>query len=136
MSLCGNGVLDPGEECDCAGPEPWECADRCCYPAHLTSAMRRGAADPELRPARPCRRPGPGDSLFDCGQHTAVVFGLILPAVAMTVAALALILVLRWDWKGEKRLFAHVTQGNIRIVRQGQRQQLQQQQQQQQQQSA
>ena len=33
-SLCGNGVLEPGEMCDC-GNFAETCNDECCYPAHI-----------------------------------------------------------------------------------------------------
>ena len=34
LSLCGNGVVEPGEECDC-GDDQLTCDDPCCYPAHI-----------------------------------------------------------------------------------------------------
>lgn len=30
QAICGNGVVDPGEECDCGWEE--DCKDSCCYP--------------------------------------------------------------------------------------------------------
>ncbi|XP_063218110.1 disintegrin and metalloproteinase domain-containing protein 10 [Bacillus rossius redtenbacheri] len=42
-SLCGNGVVEPGEECDCGWEE--DCRDSCCYP------QRKHAAPDEP----PCR---------------------------------------------------------------------------------
>ncbi|RZF47674.1 hypothetical protein LSTR_LSTR006310 [Laodelphax striatellus] len=32
-AICGNGVVDPGEQCDCGWEE--ECRDSCCYPQRL-----------------------------------------------------------------------------------------------------
>ncbi|XP_039290316.1 disintegrin and metalloproteinase domain-containing protein 10 isoform X2 [Nilaparvata lugens] len=32
-AICGNGVVDPGEQCDCGWEE--ECRDACCYPQRL-----------------------------------------------------------------------------------------------------
>lgn len=30
QSICGNGVVEPGEQCDCGWEE--DCKDSCCYP--------------------------------------------------------------------------------------------------------
>lgn len=30
QAICGNGVVDPGEQCDCGWEE--DCKDKCCYP--------------------------------------------------------------------------------------------------------
>jgi hypothetical protein len=30
QSICGNGVVEPGEHCDCGWEE--DCEDKCCYP--------------------------------------------------------------------------------------------------------
>lgn len=30
QAICGNGVVDPGEECDCGWEE--DCKDSCCFP--------------------------------------------------------------------------------------------------------
>ena len=32
ISLCGNNIVEPGEECDC-GLDESVCNDPCCYPA-------------------------------------------------------------------------------------------------------
>ena len=34
VAVCGNSVLEPGEQCDC-GPGELDCSDPCCYPAHI-----------------------------------------------------------------------------------------------------
>lgn len=33
QAICGNGVVDPGEECDCGWEE--DCKDSCCFPMSL-----------------------------------------------------------------------------------------------------
>ena len=34
VAVCGNSVVEPGEQCDC-GPGELDCTDPCCYPAHI-----------------------------------------------------------------------------------------------------
>ena len=52
VSVCGNGLVEPGEQCDCGGDQ-FSCDDPCCYPALLPSQER--AAN---RSARPCSTTG------------------------------------------------------------------------------
>ena len=35
MALCGNGVVEEGEECDC-GFDDQECQEQCCFPRQST----------------------------------------------------------------------------------------------------
>lgn len=42
-SICGNGVVEPGEECDCGWEE--DCKDACCFP-------QRRYSSPEEPPCR------------------------------------------------------------------------------------
>jgi len=42
-SICGNGVVEPGEECDCGWEE--DCKDACCFP-------QRRYSPPEEPPCR------------------------------------------------------------------------------------
>ncbi len=143
IAICGNGIvrrtlllsiiiknmrlcafvkkIDPGEECDC-GLDPEDCNDSCCYPAHLSLDMRLGVADREAYSAQPCTRPRPGDRLFDCGRHTGLYFGVVYPAMFAALFAAAAAAVMFVDWRGSKKLFGHITQGDVRIVRPGQRQ--------------
>ena len=39
VSVCGNGLVEAGEECDC-GEEEVRCDDPCCYPAIISQAER------------------------------------------------------------------------------------------------
>lgn len=37
QSICGNGVVEPGEQCDCGWEE--DCKDSCCYPMSRHPSM-------------------------------------------------------------------------------------------------
>ena len=54
VSLCGNGAVEGGEECDC-GAGMAECWDPCCYPASIPQGERdqNSSALPCSRAARP-----------------------------------------------------------------------------------
>ena len=54
VSLCGNGAVEGGEECDC-GAGVAECWDPCCYPASIPQGERdqNSSALPCSRAARP-----------------------------------------------------------------------------------
>lgn len=49
-SLCGNGVVEPGEQCDCGWGE--DCRDSCCFPQ--TSVPREDAPPCMLTPRSAC----------------------------------------------------------------------------------
>ena len=49
-ALCGNGVVEEGEECDCGWEE--DCEEECCWPQ--TSKPRPGQTPCTLRPNKVC----------------------------------------------------------------------------------
>ncbi len=46
LSVCGNGVVEGWEECDC-GEDESDCTEKCCFPANAKDAkpcsLRNGA---------------------------------------------------------------------------------------------
>ena len=127
VSVCGNGLVEPGEQCDCGGDQ-FSCDDPCCYPALLPSQER--AAN---RSARPCSTTGRAG----CVSPAHLMYGIYLPLLFIFITTVLLSVFLRWpqnmtsqynislnirhDWTRDKSLFKHVTEGNIRIVTQGSR---------------
>merc|ERR1719347_153507 len=107
ISLCGNGIIEPGEECDC-GIETHECDNPCCYPANIPLEERVYSN----RSAIPCSR---NESKL-CLNNPETVFGFYIPLIVITVMVLMIICILRLDWRRDKALFHHVTKGNIRII--------------------
>ncbi|KAK2704288.1 hypothetical protein QYM36_016626, partial [Artemia franciscana] len=49
-AICGNGVVDPGEECDCGWEE--DCKESCCFPMRSNPAMNEKPCT--LRPFKVC----------------------------------------------------------------------------------
>jgi len=107
ISLCGNGIIEPGEECDC-GTETYECGNPCCYPANIPLEEKVNFN----RSAIACSS---NESKL-CLNHPATVFGLYIPLMVISIMVLIIICILRLDWGRDKMLFQHVTKGNIRIV--------------------
>ena len=50
MAICGNGVVEPGEQCDCGWEE--DCKEKCCYP--MRSTPQPGEKPCTLRPYKKC----------------------------------------------------------------------------------
>ena len=53
----------------------------------------------------------------ECVSPRPVIFAVYLPLSFIAISVILLLFFLRRDWKGQKKLFSHVTQGQIRIVR-------------------
>jgi len=107
ISLCGNAIIEPGEECDC-GTETYECDNPCCYPANIPLEEKIYYN----RSAIPCSK---NESKL-CLNNPETVFGLYIPLMVITIIILTIICILRLDWRRDKKLFSHITEGNIRIV--------------------
>ena len=50
MALCGNGVVEEGEECDCGWEE--DCEEECCWPQR--TGYPKGQKPCTLRPQKLC----------------------------------------------------------------------------------
>lgn len=100
-SLCGNGIVEGDEECDC-GLSYLTCKDPCCYAARI---------DPiDLyynESAVPCRTNlkhiclHPWDSLWQ--------FGFVAPWLFLLFVTVASAIGLWYDWKNKKICFDHIT---------------------------
>jgi len=106
VSLCGNGVVEPGEECDC-GDTQETCTDPCCYPAHISPSERASNHS-----ALPCTR----TSRTRCVTPPELFYGIYMPLAFILTVVILVSVFLRHDWTRDKSLFKHITEGNIRIV--------------------
>lgn len=109
VALCGNGIVEPGEQCDC-GYDEWQCNDPCCYPA-VISTSERGHNDT----AQPCSR----NQRKRCVTPVGLMYGVYIPLAIIVILAVLVTVLLRHDWSRDKLFFKHVTEGNIRIVNRG-----------------
>ena len=107
IALCGNNVVEPGEECDC-GMDEYSCHDPCCYPAKVSLADKED--DISSISCMKHQRPR-------CVVPPPLVFGIYLPFVVIGLGSLLIGFFLRRDWKSDKKMFYHITNGNVRIVR-------------------
>jgi len=111
VSVCGNGLLEAGEQCDC-GKDQLTCDDPCCYPAHVSPQERAANSS-----AQPCSRA----ARTRCITTAEVMYGLYIPVLFIFTMTVLMSVFLRHDWTRDKSLFKHVTEGNIRIVSQASR---------------
>ena len=83
IALCGNNIVEPGEECDC-GHTIEVCDDPCCYPAKIPDWLRSANHS-----ARPCSF----NTRSQCLHSPAYIFGFYLPwaVIAFSVVTLAIV---------------------------------------------
>ena len=108
ISLCGNGILESGEECDC-GTDIYRCDDPCCYPAKMP-------LEEKLYYNKSAISCYINDSHY-CLSNSALMYGVYVPLAVITVFTIIIVYILKKDWSKDKQFFGHVTEGNIRIVR-------------------
>ena len=106
IAICGNFVVEPGEECDC-GLTVNDCSDPCCYPAIIPNKLRV-----ENGTALPCTY----NKTPACLARPAFVYGIVVPFVVMGISVLLLAIFLTKDWKGNRICYTHVTKHNVRII--------------------
>ena len=107
ISVCGNGIVEPGEECDC-GPDIYHCNDPCCYPASISLDEKRYYN----KSAIPCYR----NKSHLCLSNSPLLYGIYVPLTVILIVTLIMAYILKRDWAKDKQLFRHVTEGNIRVV--------------------
>lgn len=106
ISICGNGVVDEGEQCDC-GHHYNDCHDACCYPAIISPPDRYANAS-----AVPCSR----NEKRDCLHPVGLVYGVYVPLTVIFLSTILGGVLLSRDWRRNKRCFKHITHGHVRIV--------------------
>ena len=86
------------------------CSDACCY---------AGTISPEdlaaNKSATPCRRHQNSRCLYS--YRSPLLYGFAAPWIFILSAGIVLSLGLWYDWKTEKKCFAHITGGEIRIMK-------------------
>jgi len=107
ISLCGNGEVEIGEDCDC-GMNQTVCDDPCCYPARISSYERWLNSS-----AVPCQ----WNTRNQCHLPPGLKYGFYLPWAVILIAIVIIGCILRRDWYGEKRLFSHITKHPVRILK-------------------
>ena len=107
ISICGNSIVEPGEECDC-GPDIYHCNDPCCYPANIPLNEKlyynKSAISCYVNESHYCLSSSP------------LVYGFYVPMAVILIVTIIIIFVLKQDWTKDKKLFRHITEGNIRVV--------------------
>ena len=105
IALCGNRVVEEGEECDC-GMNHEDCDDPCCYPAIIsqTERSRNETAFPCARNSRP-----------QCLTRPGLLYGFYVPWAVIAAAIVIVGIILYRDWHRDKKLFTHITNNRIRI---------------------
>ena len=106
VALCGNHIVEPGEECDC-GMNQTICDDPCCYPA-IISIDERSANNS----AKSCQR----TERQWCHTRPGIVFGFYLPWAVIVCAIIFICVILYRDWHRQKRFFKHITENRVRII--------------------
>ncbi len=108
FSICGNGIVEDGEMCDC-GFTDVECNDPCCYPAFISEYERS-----QNSTAKYCQR----TDRRNCLTRPGLMFGIFVPWTMIFVIVFLTCLLLVYDWRHGKTCFTHIASGNIRIVNQ------------------
>ena len=85
VSVCGNGLVEAGEECDC-GEDEVRCDDPCCYPAIITHTER--SANSSALPCSLTLRTG-------CVTPPHIMYGIYLPVLFIFIITLLITVFLR-----------------------------------------